>query len=256
MDGTGRNDTNVVPLSLARLERMIQVRLAESLDRGIEPAITVKVVDSDLRSPSIPDDPAFYDLVVDRIVATLDQYLDEVADGAELSASALNHEIDAAFHGAADAADTAPRSDSFVGRLRCMSCGIVTADESSACETFVRPEPRGQMFCVGSTLDFDHDDVARDYYARAIQPAGEAPIHILEGWECPHCESVNWAEIVIRDSLVSSIWSVALSRALLERAHYVTSECVELAARITGRPAWSLLRDDLFDVLFDELEAH
>lgn len=252
MDGTGQDDTNVVPLSLARLERLIQVRLAESLDRGGEPAITVKVADPH-RAPNIPDDPEFYDLVVDRIVATLDQYLDDVADGAELSATAMNGEIEAAFVGRGE---NLPQSDTFVGRLRCMACGIVTADHRSACETFLRGQPEGRVFGVGSRLEFDHDSVAVDYYARAIPPAPGTAVHVLEGWECPHCEEVNWAEIVIRDSLVSSVWSVALSRGALERAHYVTSECVELAARITGRPAWSLLRDDVFEVLYDELEAH
>lgn len=254
MDGTGQDDRKVVPLALARLERMIQVRLADSIDRGVEPAITVKVVDAERGGPSIPDDPAFYDLVVDRIVETLDHYLDEVADGAELSAAALNDEIEAAFND--DGSGVALASDTFIGRLRCMSCGIVTADERSACETFLRGGARGEVFSVGSRLDLAHDEVAVDYYARAIRPRPNVPVHVIEGWECPHCEAVNWAEIVIRDSLVSSIWSVALSRLALERAHYVTSECVELAARLTGRPAWSLLRDDVFEVLFDELEAH
>lgn len=253
MDGSGQDDTNVVPLALARLEKLIQVRLAESLDRGGEPAITVKVLDAELRPPSIPDDPAFYDLVVDKIVETLDHYLDDVADGAELSATALNDEIEAAFSepGAALRA-----SDSFVGRLRCMSCGIVTSDQSSACQTFLRDVPRGEEFRVGQRFEFDHTEIMADYYARATRPAVDSPTHIIEGWECPHCEAVNWAEIVLRDSLVSSVWSVALSRAALERAHYVTSECVELAARMTGRPAWSLLGDDVFEVLIDELEAH
>ena len=253
MEGPGQDDRNVVPLALARLERMIHVRLAEAHARGTEPAITVRVVDSDL--PKIADDPAFYDLVVDRIVETLDHYLDSVSDGAPLCATALNEEIDAAFSEPEPGCEARP-SDSFVGRLRCMSCGIVTADESSACETFLRADARGELFTVGSAFVVSHDEVAVDYYARAVRPDPVAPVHIIEGWECPHCEGTNWAEIVIRDCLVSSIWSVALSRVALERAHYISSECVELVARITGRPAWSLLRDDVFDVLFDELEAH
>jgi hypothetical protein len=253
MDGSGHGDTNVVPIALARLERMIQLRLADSVDQGLEPAITVKVLEPDLSMPDIQDDPAAYDIVVDKIVETLDQYLNGVADGEALSASALNGEIEAAFSDR----DALPRpSDSFVGRLRCMQCGIVTTDPTSFCETFLRAEPDGSQFCLGSEFVFDHEDVAHDYYARAAAAGHGEPTHIVEGWSCPHCDGLNWAEIVIRESLVSSVWSVALSRQVLERAHYVTSECVEFASRITGRPTWSLVGDDVFEILFDELDTH
>ncbi len=256
MDGTRSDDTNVVPLALARLERLIEVRLAQSLHQGTEPAVNVRVIDSDLHAPNVAEDPAFYDRVVDRIVETLDHYLADVADGAEqLSADALNDEIEAAFLDAGEPL-VGRASDSFVARLRCMTCGIVTVDDAAACETFLRGGARGEVFRVGDQLAFSHDGVAADYYVRAIRAPDQAPVHIIEGWECPHCAAVNWAEIVIRDSLVSSIWSVALSRPMLERAHYLTSECVELAAQMTGRPAWSLMRDDVFEMLFDELEAH
>jgi len=254
MDGPGSSEENVVPIALARLEKLIQVRLAESLELGHEPAVTVKVFESihDGSVPAIPDDPQFYDAVVEKIVSTLDAYLDHVDEGAPLSASALNEEIENAF--AEPELEVEPRScDHFVGHLRCHECGGITCDASAGCETFLRPNPDGTVFTVGRSFAFDPADVARDFYAHAMPPASDEPVHIVEGWECPRCSAVNWAEIVVRDDTIASIWSVMLSRDVLERAHYVTSECVELAARITGRPAWSLLGDDVFEILFDRL---
>lgn len=255
MDGTGRgDDPNVVPIALARLEKLIQVRLAQSLELGDgEPVVTVKVFESgpDGNMPSIQEDPQFYDAVVDKIVSTLDAYLDEVDEDDEpLSASALNEKIETAFVSTDPAP---PHCDTFVGRLRCHKCGQVTQDASAGCETFLRDQPDGTVFSVGSHFAFDPVRIARDYYAYAMSPARDESVHIIEGWECPGCSAVNWAEICVRDEIVESVWSVALSRDTLERAHYVTSECVELAAQITGRPAWSLLGDDVFEILFDRL---
>lgn len=252
MDGSGPGiDTNVVPFALARLEQLIQVRLAESLEGGDEPAITVTWCEeerTDSYTPEIPDDPRFYDAVVDKIVETLDHYLDDVEHGAELSASALNEEIENAF------LDATPREcDHFLGLLRCMSCGIISRDENAACETFLRNPSTGTAFRVGDAFTFDRDLVASDYYAHIDPQADTDDVHVIEGWACPHCTAVNWAEITLRDERVASVWSIELSQPALERAHYVTSECVELAARITGRPAWALLGDNVFEILFEAL---
>lgn len=253
MDGTGTPaDPNVVPIALARLERLIQVRLAESLHLADEPVVTVKIHEElGDSAPAIPDDPAFYDAVVDKIVSALDRYLDDVElERAPLSASALNEEIEQVF---ALPNDEPHACDRFIGFLRCHQCGSVTADASAGCETFLRRHPQDEAFGVGSRFEFDPAGIARDFYIHVMPPLPGEPTHVVEGWECPDCSATNWAEIVMDDGVVRSVWSVNLSRDVLQRAHYVTSECVELASRITGRPTWSLLGDDVFEILFDRL---
>lgn len=230
MDGIGPDEHNVVALSLARLERMIQLRLAEA-DPGLEPSVVVRVcMDHDL-SPIVANNPELYEEVVDRIVESLDDVLDARAPVVEPSPT-----------------------DLFIGRLRCMSCRAVTHDASSGCESFLRGGVRGETFHVGSEFVFRHEDVAADYYIRTKRPSPGEAVHILEGWECPRCRGLNWAEVVIRDTLVSSVWSVALSPHTLERAHYVTSECVDLVARLTGRPTWALLHEEVFELLVHTLK--
>lgn len=252
MDGSGP-DHNVVPFALARLEKLIQVRLAETMELGEEPIVEVRMCetdDADEEFPGISEDPRYYDAVVERIVTTLDAYLDDVEDGAPLTANALNEEVENAFF---DTAAQRRTCDYFVGRLRCQSCSAVVHDEASGCETFLRGEPDGTRFGVGSSFEIDVDAVPGEFYAHAMAPASHEPVHVVEGWECPDCNAVNWAEVVIDQTEILSIWSVALTREVLERAHFVTSECVDLAAELTGKPAWALVGDDVYEILYDRL---
>ncbi len=251
MDGSGP-DNNVVPFALARLEKLIQVRLAESLELGEDPLVEVRLShEADQADiPEISEDPRYYDAVVERIVTTLDEYLDGVEEGAPLTANALNEEVENAFF---DAAAQRRACDFFVARLRCQSCGQVVDDESSACETFLRAEPDGSRFGVGSAFDIQPDTVPAEFYAHAMAPATDEPVHVVEGWECPDCQATNWAEVVIDSTEIRSIWSIALTRQVLDRAHFVTSECVDLASQLTGEPAWALLGDDVFEILYDRL---
>ena len=247
MDGAGRDDRNVVPLSLARLERVIEMRLADSMASGREPTLSVTVLDAD--TPSVTEDPALYDGVVDRIVEAIDGYLANAEYSTPLTADALNTEIEAVFR--ADSDPGLPSLDRFVAWLRCMGCGIVTRDATSGCATYLhRNAGQGRLLRVGDRFDLGPSSDSLEYYVIARQPADDEGVHLLEGWECPHCESLNWAEVVLRDSLVSSVWSVALSSEVLERAHYVTSECLDLAAKLSGRSAWTIGRDELFGLLF------
>ncbi len=247
MDGTGTpGGSTVVPLSLARLERMIQVRLAESLELGDDPAITVKVCDPQSQGlPSIPEDPAMYEAVVEKIVSALDRYLEPAHSAA---ADAAVGEFETVFLEQAQP----HRSDRFVGHLRCHDCGAVTTDGDSGCETFLRAESDGTRFTVGDSFTFDPTGVRQSYYVYGIPAGRHESTHIVEGWECPECEAVNWAEIVVDPTeRIRSVWSVSLSREVLERAHYVTSECIEVAARLSGRPAWTLDDGEVFEILFE-----
>lgn len=230
MDGNGPDEHNVVALPLA-LERMIQLRLAQAAP-GLESSIVVRLVDDQL---SVADDPALYEQIVDRIVESLDDVLEE---------RLLTRTLEP------------PPTDLFVTPLRCTTCKAVTRDASAGCESFLRGGARGETFRVGSRFEFEHEEVASDYYIRAEAPVGDEPVHVVEGWECPCCRAMNWAEIVLRDSRVSSVWAVALSPEILRRAHYVTSECVDLVARLTGRPAWALLHEEVYELLVEALAQH
>lgn len=225
---------NVVPLALARLEKMIETRLSDdySLGLDIEPLVRVKVLDTEPGEPvdlmefaALPADPAFYDEVVESVLASIGGLFDDGADPTDIS-------------GRQEDADC----DFFVGRLRCHECRQVTAnDRSSQCETFVFPKPEGRSYKVGDTIELAPDELPRDYYAHLNAWDGNAPLHVVEGWQCPCCDTINWAEVVVRDGVIASVWSVDLSNEVVERANILSAECIEVVAAKTGQPMWKLL---------------
>ena len=134
-----------------------------------------------------------------------------------------------------------------------MHCGTVSRpDTSTQCETFLHSTPNGRHIRVGDHIGPVMTSARSDYYATSKDDDG-GDLHVLEGWECACCNGVNWAEIVIADEHVKSIWSVKLNQDALGRAHLISSESVEIAAELTGRPPWTLLDEDILTILFDRL---
>lgn len=220
---------NVVPLALARLEKMIETRLSDdySLGLDIEPLVRVKVLDREPGEPvdlmefaALPADPEFYDEVVESVLASIGGLFDDEVPGR----------------------DPAADCDYFVGKLRCHECKTVSrSDRSSQCETFIFPEPSGTEFAVGDHVALEPNDLPRDYYAHLREWTPGTPLHVVEGWQCPCCNNINWAEVVVRDEIVETVWSVDLSSDVVDRANVVSAECIEVVAAKTGQPMWKLL---------------
>ncbi len=258
----GSNDApgaEVVPLALARLEKMIESRIGDAIEAGDErePLVKVRVIERQREEDErpnpldLPMEPEFYEGLVDRIMET-------IGDAIGREESVLNDLPDGvlAFPGQVEESlpqELATRCDYFVARLRCQHCRAVSENDASThCETFLRPNPDGSELRVGDWVGEVQDTQRPDYYARAVEHV-DKDVHILEGWECPCCHEVNWAEITIRDGFIASIWSVELTRETLDRVHLVSSECVEVAAKLTGREPWTLLGDDILDLIYENL---
>ena len=268
----------VVPLALARLEKMIESRLCDSLSFGldIDPIVKVKVLEEadfdastspEMQISALPADPEFYDGLVGRILETIDDLIveeDELVD-AELAGMIdgresaeqvidLTERLFESELGSIRVEESMPRCDWFVGRLRCHCCGHVSrSGDELHCETFLSAEPRGRQIGVGDELGLERGQVPGDFYLRARGSRDADPMHVVEGWECGQCNGVNWAEIVLEAGVVRSMWSVALTRDVVDRATYLSSECVEVASQLTGRPAWTLLTEDVLEILLERL---
>ena len=252
VEGRNSDGAEVVPLALARLEKLIESRLSEVLpDRDFEQLVKVKVFDKANDAADLPSDPEFYDGLVDRIIESLGEAIFEDADASmEEDDDGLIH-----FHALTDAqiASHPGNCDYFVARMRCQGCGKVShSDASTHCETFLRDRPDGSWLGVGSHVGLIDVSQRPDYYQSRKEQTTES-LHVLEGWECPCCQKVNWAEVVVVDELVTSIWSVRLSRETLYRAHLISSECVELASKLSGKQPWELIDADIVSVLLEHL---
>lgn len=251
VEGTsGKGNAEVVPLALARLEKMIESRLSDVLPDGeLDQIVRVKVLERADSENHVSGDPEFYDGLVDRIMETLGEALLEEA-GTHISEDE-NGTI--RIHSSLTDITAHPgHCDYFVARLRCQHCGKVSpGDDTTHCETFLRDTPDGSWLAVGDHVGEIDVHQRPDYYQS--NRGTEAHLHVLEGWECPCCAKVNWAEIVVRDEHIASIWSVKLNRDTLERAHLISSECVDLAARLSGKQPWELIDADIVSVLLDHV---
>jgi hypothetical protein len=237
-----RASDNVVPLALARLEKMIETRLSDAYSLGldIEPLVRVKVLDREPGEPvdlmefaALPADPQFYDEVVESVLASIGGLFDD-----EPNPGARSDDFDCDF---------------FVGRMRCHNCRAVSqADRTSQCETFIFPHPEGRVYRVGDTVDLTPDNLPRDYYAHLNDWDGNAPLHVVEGWQCPCCNAINWAEIVIRDSVIESVWSVDLTSEVVDRVNVLSAECIEVVAAKTGQPMWKLLEKGVLSAFVEK----
>lgn len=232
---------NVVPLALARLEKMIETRLSDAYSLGldIEPLVRVKVLDREPGEPvdlmefaALPADPEFYDEVVESVLASIGGLFDDDEPASR------SEEADC---------------DYFVGRLRCHKCRNVTsADRSSQCETFIFPIPQGSTYGVGDAVELTPESLPRDYYAHLTSWNGTSALHVVEGWQCPCCHSINWAEIVVREGVVESVWSVDLTGEVVDRAHVLSAECIEVVAAKTGQPMWKLLEKGVLSAFVEK----
>ena len=131
--------------------------------------------------------------------------------------------------------------DWFVARLPCPDCGTVSpADDSLEMSTYARADPQGAFIAAGDPFEADPAALAEgrvDGYIALKPPAAGAPIRLLNAWRCPSCGSLNWAEIVLADGKVASIEARALTRAVLDRAHFIGNDAEFVAAALVDSEA-------------------
>lgn len=96
----------------------------------------------------------------------------------------------------------------------------------------------GQPTDVGDDpLDLCRDDVLNSGYLLVSDPAADEAIRLLEVWDCPFCgRGSNWALITVNGTEMTAIEAVALDRATLESANFISEVDADmLAATLRGR---------------------
>jgi uncharacterized protein (UPF0212 family) len=145
--------------------------------------------------------------------------------------------------------------DYFVGNLQCPVCGNVSeADDSTNMWTYIRDEPELAYLGVGHPLMIRSEAMEERGYltVQPIHPGQE--IRILQTWECPFCgKSFNWAEIVIREGVIETISAVPLNREVLERANFISTESVDVAAKLTNSSIADLNIAEVVPILLEQL---
>jgi endogenous inhibitor of DNA gyrase (YacG/DUF329 family) len=136
--------------------------------------------------------------------------------------------------------------DMLVAEMRCPICETSTPlDSSTEMQTKLRPEPDGSYIGVGDRLPTDPDAARNAGYLILREPAPDDEVVLLQTWRCPHCGTpFQWAEVVVRDGLVSAIEPVALDAAAIARAHYAVDDAKEIAATLAGLHSIAELSDE------------
>lgn len=141
--------------------------------------------------------------------------------------------------------------DYFVASMRCTKCGVVSpADESTKMTTHVRDEPSLARLGVGAPVVLPAEMEELGYYTVKRPAAGEA-VNLLQKWRCPTCRFAgNWAEIAIESGAIARIEAIAaIDRARLAKAHFITNDCIDLAAELTGRSYEELVDENVVEIL-------
>ena len=146
--------------------------------------------------------------------------------------------------------------DYFVAALRCAACGAVSPpDGTTDMQTALRREARHAYLGVGAAVDTDPEDFRNADYLSVQDSIPGGEIRILQVWGCRSCGRIsNWARIVVKDGLIREIASIELTRAELERSHYISEEDGRtLAAQLTGRPSIEIYGPPVVQILREHL---
>lgn len=208
-------DSNIIPLAMFKFERMLQTQL----DQKTDGAINLTLLDT--AADSLDLDDQLLENVVERVIDALDDHVQE----------------------------SIPTFDYVRAKLRCHCCRSIADEKTTDCETYIGNDSNERELKVGSKLVIPKTDVSTDFYVKVSELEVGKPIHVVEGWWCQKCASVNWAEIVVENDTIRSIWSIKMCTELLDRIHYISSEIIEFIADRHDRPAWSLSHEEILALL-------
>lgn len=114
-----------------------------------------------------------------------------------------------------------PLYDSFVARLKCWNCGIVSLPEL---QTATLKHPALRELAVGDRAELkpieDRTAFASDIVFKYPDTPGYC--NFMMGWTCPSCKLVNWVLVAIRDHTVATIEPLTLDSIALERIHVLS----------------------------------
>lgn len=118
--------------------------------------------------------------------------------------------------------------DSFAAELCCPTCHVIASGDSIALmQTRIQSDPSGRLLRVGDQLSIAPGGPINNGYLAVHPVLDDRSIHLLEPWTCIHCsQEQNWAEVIIKDSIIQSISSVCMNKITLDRINYISDELV------------------------------
>jgi hypothetical protein len=118
------------------------------------------------------------------------------------------------------------RFDYLVAPLRCGQCGrMAQADEMLEMTTCLRDEPNLAYLRVGDSLPVTTARALDSGYLLVREPPSGSPVVLLHKWTCASCGCAeNWAEVVVRDGVITMIDEADLDEEALAQAHFIVAD--------------------------------
>lgn len=119
--------------------------------------------------------------------------------------------------------------DYFVGPLKCPWCRATSSDASTNMQTKIRKDPVLESLGVGTVLNSESISDWEDIYIELQKPSSANLVRLLTTWPCPVCEqgSCNWAEVTVKNGIISAVSAVILNPHTINQAHYIDHDCCD-----------------------------
>ncbi len=113
--------------------------------------------------------------------------------------------------------------DSFVARLKCWNCGIVSVPDL---QTAALKAPGMRDLALGDRAELEPVSDRGAYGGDIVfkHPDTEGCCNFMMGWTCGSCKLVNWALVALRDHVVAAIEPLKLDAISLARVHVLNWE--------------------------------
>ena len=117
--------------------------------------------------------------------------------------------------------------DYFVGQLKCPWCQATSSDASTNMQTKIRKDPVLEYLGVGTVLNSEPILDWREIYIELKKPRSADLVRLLTTWSCPGCDqgSCNWAEVTVKNGMISAVSAVILNPHTINQAHYIDKDC-------------------------------
>ncbi|MBM3274936.1 MAG: hypothetical protein FJZ00_07275 [Candidatus Sericytochromatia bacterium] len=114
-----------------------------------------------------------------------------------------------------------PLYDSFVARLKCWNCGIMSLPEL---QTATLKAPGLRDLKVGDKAELKPSTDLTAYTSDIVfkQPDTDGYCNFMMGWSCSACKLVNWVLVSIQDHSVVSAEMLRLDAISIERVHVLS----------------------------------
>jgi hypothetical protein len=122
--------------------------------------------------------------------------------------------------------------DHFTGELRCPRCGTINSTIAyTNMQTHLRSDADGSALAVGyefQLVDLTTKHILDAGYSLVSPPYEGGASRLLEVWNCPVCETEQWAMVEIVNRKVARIEAVLMNRTTFEAANFISEVNAEL----------------------------